>query len=525
VVVLILALAAVALAGCSSSGLDPGLATNPELDPGTPVSGRATDFTLTDQFGRPVSLHSFRGKVVILAFNDPVCTTVCPLTTSAMLEAKALLGPAGSRVQLLGVGANPVATQVKWVRAYSQAHDMMHAWHFLNGPLHELKRVWRAYGIGAQIVHGQIDHTPALFVINARGGLSRLYLTQMSYTSVAQLGHLLAQSASNLLPGHPRVPPAGSYAPIPLTDPGTPVALPRAGGGTILLGPSRSAHLVLFFDTWDSEVTNLAGQLEALNQYQADAAADGLPSLTAVDEATVEPSPGALGRFLRGLRRPLTYPIAVDHSGRVADGYRVADEPYLELISASGQFLWYYDVSTGGWPSRRWLIHRIRAALARAPKPYPLGAGTELAGSPTALEGVHSQAGQLLGSGAALKARLGALHGYPVVINAWAAWCAPCQEEFPLFASASLRYGSRVAFLGADTDDSAGDARAFLEQHSVSYPSYQSSTNLLSSIAVIEGLPTTIFISPAGKVIDVHTGPYATEASLDADVVRYALAH
>ena len=38
------------------------LATNPYLDPGTPVSGPAPDFTLSDQFGRPVSLHSFRGR-------------------------------------------------------------------------------------------------------------------------------------------------------------------------------------------------------------------------------------------------------------------------------------------------------------------------------------------------------------------------------------------------------------------------------------------------------------------------------
>ncbi|HEY2653450.1 MAG TPA: redoxin domain-containing protein, partial [Solirubrobacteraceae bacterium] len=54
---------------------------NTVLDPGTALSQPAPDFTLTDQFGRSVSLRSFRGKVVILAFNDPVCTTVCPLTT------------------------------------------------------------------------------------------------------------------------------------------------------------------------------------------------------------------------------------------------------------------------------------------------------------------------------------------------------------------------------------------------------------------------------------------------------------
>jgi cytochrome oxidase Cu insertion factor (SCO1/SenC/PrrC family) len=54
-----------------------------------------------------VSLRSFRGRVVILAFDDSERTTVCPLTTTAMVDAKAMLGPASSRVQLLGIDANP----------------------------------------------------------------------------------------------------------------------------------------------------------------------------------------------------------------------------------------------------------------------------------------------------------------------------------------------------------------------------------------------------------------------------------
>jgi cytochrome oxidase Cu insertion factor (SCO1/SenC/PrrC family) len=123
----------------ASTARDP--AFNPALDPGTRLSGAAPDFTLSDQFGQPVSLRSFRGKVVLLAFNDSECTTICPLTTQAMLDAKAMLGRAGSRVQLLGIDANPAAISLEDVMSYSQLHGMVRAWHFLTGSLPQLKRV------------------------------------------------------------------------------------------------------------------------------------------------------------------------------------------------------------------------------------------------------------------------------------------------------------------------------------------------------------------------------------------------
>ena len=127
--------------GSSTAEVSAPVILNPALDPGAKLSAQAPDFTLTDQFGRRVSLHSLRGKVVVLSFNDPECTTICPLTTTALLYSKKLLGPAASHVDLVGVGANPEATQVKWVRDYSRVHGMLHKWRFLTGSLPELRRV------------------------------------------------------------------------------------------------------------------------------------------------------------------------------------------------------------------------------------------------------------------------------------------------------------------------------------------------------------------------------------------------
>lgn len=508
----------------SSPSSGQALKRNPYLDPGTALDRTAPKFTLTDQFGRRVSLADFRGKVVLLAFVDSRCTTICPLTTTSMVQAKRLLGPAGSRVALLGIDANPAATRVSDVRAYSLAHGMMAQWRFLTARPTELKHVWKGYGIAAQVEHGQIDHTPALFTIDPSGRLREVYLTQMSYATVGQSAQLLAQEASRLLPGHPAVASKLSYEPIPAIPPSTPATLPRAGGGTVKIGPGRSPRLYLFFASWDSEVSDLAAQLEALNRYQRVAARKGLPPLTAVDEASVEPSASALPRFLKTVHGPLSYPVAIDRSGRVGDGYRVQDEPWLVLVSSSGQFLWYYDVSVLGWPSLRSLEAHIHAGLSHAPRQRNglQGALQQLRGSPAPLAALHRQADQLLGPGASLTHEIRALHGYPIVINAWASWCTPCQQEFGLFAAAAARFGRRVAFLGADTEDSAGPAQAFLQKHPVSYPSYQATTGSLSSMTAIVGLPTTIFVSPSGTVRYVHSGQYVSEGTLAQDIETYS---
>ncbi len=365
----------------ASAATEAGLASNPNLDPGTSLSQVAPNFTLTDQFGQPVSLSSYRGKVVILAFNDAECTTICPLTTTALVDAKDMLGAAASQVQLLGIDANPKATEVEDVLSYSQLHGMLYQWRYLTGSLAQLESVWKDYSVGVTLNQNQIDHEPAVFVINQQGRLAKLYLTQLAYSAVPQLGQLLANEVSSLLPGHPAVHSHLSYDEVAAIGPAAATTLPAAnGGGYVSLGPGQpgeqnQARLYLFFATWDQEITSLGGQLDALNAYQSAAAAGGLPPLTAIDEGSVEPSASALPNFLAALTHPLAYPVGIDGSGQIADGYGVQGEPWFVLASPSGDAIWTWEVSTSGWPSTASLDRHVLAALASAPKAKAKAAG------------------------------------------------------------------------------------------------------------------------------------------------------
>jgi cytochrome oxidase Cu insertion factor (SCO1/SenC/PrrC family) len=335
----------------ASQGLASAASKNPDVDPGTSLPGLvAPGFTLTDQSGRPVSLRQFRGRTVVLAFVDSRCTTVCPLTTVSMTEAVSMLGPAAARhIQLLGIDANPDATKVADVRAYTVAHQMTRSWDFLTGSPAQLAAVWRAYHVYVAASHGNIDHEPAVYLIDAQGRERTLYLTQMAYASVAQQAELMASGLSRLLPGHP-----GLHGGVPMTlarsiKPASTVSLPVIGGargtGHVTLGPGHP-HLVVFLASWDQEISDMPAELRALAAYQRQALRHGWPTVVAVDETPTETSPADLARVLASSGgSALGYPVVADTSGRLADGYGVQDLPWVELISASGQVRYHHD----GW--------------------------------------------------------------------------------------------------------------------------------------------------------------------------------
>jgi cytochrome oxidase Cu insertion factor (SCO1/SenC/PrrC family) len=339
-------------------------AANPDLDTGTTLAGTpAPDFSLTNQFGQQISLRAFRGKVVILAFTDSECTTICPLTTASMVAAKDLLGRAGDQVQLLGIDANPRATARSDVMAYSRSHGMVNQWNFLTGSPAQLRAVWKAYHIYVQIQRGQIDHTPALYVIDATGRERKLYLTTMAYATITQAGQILAQEASRLLPSHPKLASERSLSFVGGISPAARTTVPAATGPaaparSVALGPGQP-RLVFFFATWLSETSPLQKLLIGLNGYVRAEHRGALPALVGLDEAVAEPSTATARSYLAHLSSPLSYPVGLDTTGRIADGYGVQDQPWFMLVSARGQVLWKHD----GWLS----VGALEAAARRYP--------------------------------------------------------------------------------------------------------------------------------------------------------------
>jgi cytochrome c biogenesis protein CcmG, thiol:disulfide interchange protein DsbE len=144
-------------------------------------------------------------------------------------------------------------------------------------------------------------------------------------------------------------------------------------------------------------------------------------------------------------------------------------------------------------------------------------------GSPPPLVRIHQQADQLLPGGpSAFHARLKALRGHPVVVNVWASWCGPCQEEFPVFQKTAVRYGSRVAFLGLDVADHDSAAKSFMARFPLTYPSYIDPKRAIqSSLKTYVGTPQTFFFDAEGREQYDHGGPYSSVAALRRDLKTY----
>jgi cytochrome c biogenesis protein CcmG, thiol:disulfide interchange protein DsbE len=91
--------------------------------------------------------------------------------------------------------------------------------------------------------------------------------------------------------------------------------------------------------------------------------------------------------------------------------------------------------------------------------------------------------------------------GKPVIVNFWASWCPPCQQETPLLAAWYRSEKGKVALVGLDENDTSSAALAFARAKGVTYPlGFDPQTTAASAYGVI-ALPQTFFINAKHQIV------------------------
>ncbi len=110
------------------------------------------------------------------------------------------------------------------------------------------------------------------------------------------------------------------------------------------------------------------------------------------------------------------------------------------------------------------------------------------------------------------------LRGQVVMINFWASWCKPCEQEAADLRDAWDYYkgSGKVTFIGVDYVDTEPEARAYLEKFGITYANGPDLGTKVSQLFRIKGVPETYFLDQQGVLRHIQVGPFASVDEIKA---------
>ena len=116
--------------------------------------------------------------------------------------------------------------------------------------------------------------------------------------------------------------------------------------------------------------------------------------------------------------------------------------------------------------------------------------------------------------------KLSDFRGKVVVLNFWASWCKPCEQEAAELQEAWEFYEptGEVVFLGADYVDTEPEARVYLQKYGITFPNGPDMGTRISQLFRIQGVPETYFIDRTGTLRYVQVGPFSSLAQIQQQI-------
>ncbi|MFI4939207.1 MAG: TlpA family protein disulfide reductase [Burkholderiales bacterium] len=119
--------------------------------------------------------------------------------------------------------------------------------------------------------------------------------------------------------------------------------------------------------------------------------------------------------------------------------------------------------------------------------------------------------------------KLSAFRGKPLIINVWASWCGPCQQEMGSLERLSRRNGGKqFNVIGISTDDYKDRAMGFLQKTHCTFRSFIDSELFMENMLGANRIPLTLLVDAQGRVIGKFYGSKEWDSPEMIDMIAKA---